>query len=60
MNEPKFIRPQEWADALGLHRETIYLKLKSGELPGFLMGGQWYTRREDFDNWGKPKEVELA
>ena len=48
MNEKKYLRPQDIADEMGWNRETVYLKLQKGTLPGFQIDGQWFVKSDDW------------
>jgi excisionase family DNA binding protein len=48
------LRPTDVARRLGVHRNTVYRLIESGELPAFQLGGRGYTLRVDeleFERW---------
>jgi excisionase family DNA binding protein len=37
-----WLTPEEWADLLRVHRQTVYRELRAGNLPGVIkIGNQW-------------------
>lgn len=50
----EFLTPEEAAALLKVHSQTIYRKLRSGQLPGARIGGQWRLRRADIDKLFEP------
>ena len=49
MSEPLTL--QESADYLKIHENTLYLKLKSGEIKGYKVGKLWRFYTEDLDKY---------
>ncbi len=43
--------PEEVAGLLGVHPNTVYAMLKSGELPGVRAGRRWLVSRKRLDFW---------
>ena len=44
---PDVLTPEEAADYLRVDRETIYRRLRAGQLPGNKVGGQWRLLRQE-------------
>jgi len=42
---PLFLTPQEAAERLQISKSTVYVHLRSGELPGRKIGGSWRIPR---------------
>src|SRR3989338_1244887 len=53
-----FYAAQDLAKLLGLRRETIYRKVKSGEIPALRIGGSLRFRARDIDEWLQKKSHE--
>lgn len=51
----EYYTPQEVADLLKLHYNTIRRMIKSGELPAEKIGRQWRIRRADLEQLADPK-----
>ena len=43
--------PEEVAKLLGLHANSVYTMLKSGELPGVRAGRKWLISKRRLDAW---------
>jgi excisionase family DNA binding protein len=43
--------PEEVARLLGLHPNSVYTMLKSGELPGMKAGRKWLISKRRFEAW---------
>ena len=43
--------PEEVASLLGLHPNSVYTLLKTGELPGMKAGRKWLISKRRFDGW---------
>jgi excisionase family DNA binding protein len=43
----RLLRPTEVARRLGVHRNTVYRLIESGQLPALQLGGRGYTVRVD-------------
>jgi excisionase family DNA binding protein len=43
--------PEEVAKLLGLHPNSVYTMLKSGELPGVRAGRKWLISKRRLDAW---------
>ena len=43
--------PEEVARLLGLHPNSVYSMLKSGELPGIKAGRRWLISKQRFGVW---------
>ena len=43
--------PEEVARLLGLHPNSVYMLLKSGELPGVKAGRKWLISKRRFETW---------
>jgi excisionase family DNA binding protein len=58
---PRFLTAQEFADEIRQHRETVYPKLRNGEIPGAKkVGGSWRIPRWALDEMGTPAHLEHA
>jgi len=56
-----FLSPKEVGQELGYHRETIYRKIKNGEIPGARkMGGTWRIPRWALNEVGTPAHLATA
>ena len=42
---------QEAADVVGCHYQTLYRRVRSGDIPTLVAGGSYRIRREDLDAW---------
>ena len=49
--EPTLLTLQEAADAVGCHYQTLYKRVRSGELPALVAGGSYRINRADLDAW---------
>jgi len=45
------LTPEEAAELLKLHIDTVYHLLQKGKLPGAKVGGSWRIRRADIDKF---------
>lgn len=57
----KALAPEDIAEALGLHYDTVVRKLRSGEIPGRKIGRLWRTDKDTFNTWlqqGAEKSME--
>lgn len=52
----EYYTPQEVADLLKLHYNTIRRMIKSGELPAEKIGRQWRIRKADLEQLAEPKQ----
>jgi excisionase family DNA binding protein len=50
-DERRAYTPEEVAKLLGLHVNSIYGLLKSGELTGIKVGRKWLISKRRFDVW---------
>lgn len=58
---PRYLTPQEFADEISFHRETLYRKLKQGEIPGARkVGGRWRIPRWALEEVGTPAHLTTA
>lgn len=55
--EPTLMTLQEAADAVGCHYQTLYRRVRSGELPTMLCGGSYRISREDLDTWLRHRDA---
>lgn len=53
----ELITVRELEDLLQVDRTTIYTLLKSGQLPGFKVGGQWRFSQQDIGIWLKEQKT---
>ena len=53
---PEVFEVEELAAYLKTTPATIYKLVRSGELPGFKLGGGWRFRRETVERWIEEKE----
>ncbi len=49
--DPTLLTLQEAADAVGCHYQTLYKRVRSGELPALVAGGSYRISRDDLDAW---------
>jgi excisionase family DNA binding protein len=49
--EKKLLTPQQVADYMQVDFRTVYLLLRSGELPGIKVGRVWRIRPEDLEDF---------
>ena len=55
---PKFMGAKEFANHLGMHRQTLYVKLQEGKIPGARkVGDRWKIPRRALEEVGQPAEV---
>lgn len=60
-NLPRFLSPKQFAEELQAHRQTIYVKLRAGEIPGARkVGGRWKIPRWALDEIGTPAHLATA
>ncbi len=45
----EIMTPEETAEYLKVHPQTVYRQLRAGKLPGRKIGDQWRVRRADLD-----------
>lgn len=57
MTPDAVLTPEEIADELGVHRQTVAAWLRSGELKGSRHGRRWYVRRSWLDEFMRPTNV---
>lgn len=53
----EILTPEEAASYLRVHPQTVYRKLRLGQMPGAKIGDQWRIRRADLDEYlrgGRP------
>jgi len=57
VGESEIISVPEACTFLGIHRNTLYRLIRSGEVPAFKMssGGWWKFRRTDLEQWVEDK-----
>jgi len=48
---------QEAADTVGCHYQTLYRRVRSGEIPTLMAGGSYRIRRTDLADWLASREV---
>jgi excisionase family DNA binding protein len=48
---PEVLTPEEAADYLRVDRETVYRRLRAGQLPGNKVGQQWRIRKHDLNEY---------
>ncbi len=53
MQAPEVMTPEDAAEYLRVHPQTVYRKLRAGEMPGAKIGDQWRIRRADLDEYLK-------
>jgi excisionase family DNA binding protein len=49
--EPALLTLQEAADVVGCHYQTLYRRVRSGEVPALVAGGTYRISREDLEEW---------
>jgi excisionase family DNA binding protein len=49
--EATMLTLQEAADVVGCHYQTLYRRVRSGDIPALVAGGSYRIRREDLDAW---------
>lgn len=58
---PRYLDLQHFADELDMHRQTVYQKLRAGEIPGARKVGQrWKIPRWALDEIGTPAHLATA
>ena len=55
--DPTLLTLQEAADAVGCHYQTLYKRVRSGELPALVAGGSYRISRDDLDAWLRERDV---
>jgi len=55
--EPTLMTLQEAADAVGCHYQTLYKRVRSGELPALVAGGSYRISRDDLDAWLRDRDA---
>lgn len=60
-DSPKYLTAEQFADAIQMHRETLYVKLRNGDVPGARkVGGRWRIPRWALDEVGTPAHLATA
>lgn len=57
----RWLNSDEAAEYLGMHRETVRIRVRSGRLPGRKVGGVWKFKAATLDEWiaaGCPTQAE--
>ena len=49
--EPTLLTLQEAADVVGCHYQTLYRRVRKGEIPTLVVGGTYRIRPEDLEAW---------
>jgi excisionase family DNA binding protein len=49
--EPSLLTLQEAADIVGCHYQTLYRRVRKGEVPALVAGGSYRISRVDLDTW---------
>jgi len=58
---PRYLTAKQFADEVQWHRETLYPKLRNGEIPGAKkVGGSWRIPRWALEEIGTPAHLETA
>jgi len=58
---PQYLDPKQFAEKVQMHRQTVYQKLRSGDVPGARkMGGRWKIPRWAIDEMGVPAHLATA
>ncbi|MED2945470.1 helix-turn-helix domain-containing protein [Bacillus swezeyi] len=52
------LTPQEVADFLGVHKETIYIMVRKREIPHFRVGKKIFFRVDSLNEWIRKQEQE--
>jgi excisionase family DNA binding protein len=47
----RIVRVRDLARYLHCHQSTIYRLVKSGQIPGFRLGGGWRFKIDEIDRW---------
>lgn len=55
--DPILLTLQEAADAVGCHYQTLYKRVRSGELPALVAGGSYRISRDDLDAWLRERDA---
>lgn len=55
--DPTLLTLQEAADAVGCHYQTLYKRVRSGELPALVAGGSYRISRDDLDAWLQERDA---
>ncbi|MBO3796765.1 helix-turn-helix domain-containing protein [Bacillus subtilis] len=50
------LTPQEAADFLGVHKETIYIMVRNGQIPHFKVRKKIFFRVDSLNEWIKKQE----
>ncbi|MBL4974849.1 MULTISPECIES: helix-turn-helix domain-containing protein [Bacillus subtilis group] len=50
------LTPQEAADFLGVHKETIYIMVRNGQIPHFKVRKKIFFRVDSLNEWIKLQE----
>ena len=54
--DPTLLTLQEAADAVGCHYQTLYKRVRSGELPALVAGGSYRISRDDLEAWLRERD----
>ncbi len=57
MAEEKFLSVEDIAKILGKTEESVRRLFRSGELPGVKVGGVWYMRPQDWQDYWKEQQA---
>ena len=52
----QYLTPEEVAEKLRLHPETVKRLLRQGKLPGYKIEGSWRVNAEDLQEWMKQRK----
>ena len=47
----QIVKVRDLAGYLHCHQSTIYRLVKSGQIPGFRLGGGWRFKLDEIDRW---------
>lgn len=56
-SESTLLTLQEAADVVGCHYQTLYRRVRSGELPAMVAGGSYRISRDDLDAWLQTRDA---
>ncbi len=54
----QIVKVRDLARYLHCHQSTIYRLVKSGQIPGFRLGGGWRFKIDEIDRWCRRTAVE--
>lgn len=58
---PRYLDPQRFAEEIGVHRQTVYVMLREGDVPGARKIGQrWKIPRWAVTEVGTPAQLAAA